>query len=77
MYNNASKTSITCSMPELHQRNLCLCLLLFGGWGESRSQSHVVLFISWRSLLVVVETGVPGENQRPETMVIDKVYVQM
>jgi hypothetical protein len=31
MYNNTSKTSITCNMSELHQRNLCLCLLLFGG----------------------------------------------
>ena len=27
------KTNITCSMSELHQRNICLCLLLFGGGG--------------------------------------------
>jgi len=48
MYNNTSKTNITCSMPELHQRNLCLCLLLFGGGGGGNHGSNriVVLLIS-------------------------------
>jgi hypothetical protein len=50
MYNNTSKTSITCNMSELHQRNLRLCLLLFGGGGEGDGNHGrnriVVLFIS-------------------------------
>ena len=33
MYNNTSQTNITSSMSELHQHDLCLCLLLFGGGG--------------------------------------------
>ena len=39
MYNNTSKTDITCRVSELHQRNLCLCLLLFGG-GDGRGGNH-------------------------------------
>ena len=31
------------------------------------------VFMSWRSVLLVVETGVPGENHRP-TRVTDKLY---
>ena len=52
IYNNTSKTNITCRMSELHQRHLCLCLLLFGGGdGRGGGGNHgrnriVVLFIS-------------------------------
>ena len=33
--------------------------------------------ISWRSVLLVKETGVPGENHRPFSQVIDQVYYVM
>jgi hypothetical protein len=51
MNNNTSQTNITFSMSEVHQRNLCLCLLLFGGGVAGEGSNHgrnriVVLFIS-------------------------------
>jgi hypothetical protein len=40
---------------------------LKGGYGFNATFYFNISFISWRSVLLVEETGVPGENDRPAT----------
>jgi hypothetical protein len=58
--------SITVSQCSLF---LCLHELLFVGLGVMvlNTTFNIISVISWRSVLLVEETGVPGENHRPIT----------
>jgi len=38
-----------------------------GGYGFNTTFYFNISFISWRSVLLVEETGMPGENDRPAT----------
>jgi hypothetical protein len=42
-------------------------------WMMFNSTFNNILVISWQSVFLVAETGVPGENHRP-AQVTDKLY---
>ena len=45
--------------PIIHNKYVCLMVL--------NATFNNISFISWQSVLLVEETGVPGENHRPAT----------
>jgi hypothetical protein len=52
----------------LHTILLCVCLMVFNATFNNIS------VISWRSVLLVEETGGPRENHRPQVQVTNKLY---
>jgi hypothetical protein len=40
-------------------------ILIFGAKAKAKATFNNISAISWRSVLLVEETGVPGENHRP------------
>jgi len=53
------KTRILCISSSSGMNNCFVCLMVFNATFNN------ILFMSWRSVLLVGETGVPGENHRP------------